>query len=50
VNLIEHHLLGGPVIRFADNVAFQQYTFKGRTFPLGEAKGDGFIRALLRKM
>jgi hypothetical protein len=50
VNLIDHRETGVGVIRFRDYDAFWKYTKKGRVFPLEEAKEDGFIRALLRKL
>jgi hypothetical protein len=50
VNLIDHRETGAKVIRFQDYEAFWKYTKKGCMFPLREAKEDGFIRALLRKL
>jgi hypothetical protein len=50
VNLIDHRETGVGVIRFRDYDGFWKYTKKGRMFPLKEAKEDGFIRALLRKL
>jgi hypothetical protein len=50
VNLIDHRETGAKVIRFQDYEAFWKYTKKGRMFPLREAKEDGLIRALLRKL
>jgi hypothetical protein len=50
VNLIDHRATGAKVIRFKNYDAFWKYTEGGRRFPLREAKEDGFIRALLRKL
>jgi hypothetical protein len=50
VNLIEHRLSGAAVIRFRNYDAFWKYTSEGRKFPLQEAKDDGFIGVLLRKL
>ncbi|KAH7335625.1 hypothetical protein BKA66DRAFT_577490 [Pyrenochaeta sp. MPI-SDFR-AT-0127] len=50
VNLIDHRLIGVPVIRFKSYRAFHDYTTNGRTYPLKKAKEEGFIKALLRKL
>ena len=50
VNLIDHRSIGVPVIRFENYRAFHTYTTNGRIYPLKEAKKDGFINALLRKL
>jgi hypothetical protein len=50
VNLLDHRLSGAAVIRFPNYDAFWKYTTNGRRFPLKEAKEDGFIKALLRKL
>lgn len=50
VNLIDHRLIGTPVIRFKNYDEFWKYTSQGRKFPLEEAKEEGFISALLRKL
>lgn len=50
VNLIDHRSIGVPVIRFKNYRTFHTYTVNGRIFPLKEAKKDGFINALLRKL
>jgi hypothetical protein len=50
VNLIDHRLSGVEVIRFRNYDAFWKYTKNDSTFPLHEAKQDGFIKVLLRKL
>jgi hypothetical protein len=50
VNLIDHRLVGEPVIRFKNYNEFQKYTSQGHTFPREAAKEEGFIKALLRKL
>ena len=50
VNLIDHRLIGVPVIRFKNLDEFWNYTNQGRKFPLELAKEEGFIKALLRKL
>ena len=50
VNLIDHRLIGVPVIRFRNYNEFWTYTKEGRIFPLHRAKEEGFIKALLRKL
>ena len=50
VNLIDHRSIGVPVIRFQTYRAFHTYTINGCTYPRKEAKKEGFIKALLRKL
>jgi hypothetical protein len=50
VNLIDHRSIGVPVIRFKNYRAFHAYTTNGCTYPREEAKKEGFIKALLRKL
>ncbi|KAJ4377897.1 hypothetical protein N0V83_000727 [Neocucurbitaria cava] len=49
VNLIDHRLTGVPVIRFPNYATFRDYT-KNRMFPREEAKEEGFLKALLRRL
>jgi hypothetical protein len=50
VDLIDHRSIGVPVIRFKNYPAFQAYTTNGCIYPREEAKKEGFIKALLRKL
>ncbi|OAK94942.1 hypothetical protein IQ06DRAFT_284892 [Phaeosphaeriaceae sp. SRC1lsM3a] len=50
VNLIDHRSIGVAVIRFETYRAFQNYTLNGCIYPREEAKKEGFIKALLRKL
>ncbi|KAF1841969.1 uncharacterized protein K460DRAFT_294177, partial [Cucurbitaria berberidis CBS 394.84] len=50
VNLIDHRLIGVPVIRFKNYNEFLAYTNSGRKFPREEAKEEGFIKVLLRQL
>jgi hypothetical protein len=50
VNLIDHRLIGVPVIRFKSYRAFHDYTTNDCIYPLRKAKEEGFIKALLRKL
>jgi hypothetical protein len=50
VNLIDRHSIGMPVIRFKNYKAPRSNTTSGYTYPRKEAKKEGFIKALLRKL
>lgn len=50
VNLIDHRSIGVAVIRFRTYGAFHAYTVDGCIYPRKEAKKEGFIKALLRKL
>jgi len=49
VNLIDHRRGVAPLLKFASFAHFREYTMR-RPFPREEAKREGFVRALLRKI